>query len=378
MKIVVTVATYGPLFDGVQNITQNHVEMLQKKGFEIIVVTQKQRGLLDFEIINGVKVYRVNIFTKLGIHFGKINEYRKLICKLCDNDTLLINVCTQSATTDTLFRILKNLPCKKILYLHGKFEKDKYIKNIILRIWYDIRGSIYYKFSSKFKPYDAIINIHELDSATIYFRNKKIKNLYIVNNFVEDIFFEDNNKEKSNYIISVSNYSTLKNQEQVLRAFYMSNIDKNISLIFIGSKNNKYLEYLKKLDTNLKIKHGNRDVKFLTDLSRCEIKNYLSNALLFLLGSKIEKVPVVILESMASGIPYISTNVGSVKYYPGGFTVQNICEMIYWIEKLLKENYIRNQMGNIGREFANYNLNKKRANDELEKIINDVMGEEKE
>ena len=50
---------------------------------------------------------------------------------------------------------------------------------------------------------------------------------------------------------------------------------------------------------------------------------YLKNAKLFVTGSTREAFPVVIVESMASGIPFICTDVGCVRFLPGGVVAKN-------------------------------------------------------
>lgn len=82
-------------------------------GHDVTVVTVKYPGLKEFETHHNVKIIRYNIATKHALYVGDIKGYRRLIEKLCKNADVLINVCTQTATTEVLYPILYKLPCKK-------------------------------------------------------------------------------------------------------------------------------------------------------------------------------------------------------------------------------------------------------------------------
>ena len=83
---------------------------------------------------------------------------------------------------------------------------------------------------------------------------------------------------------------------------------------------------------------------------------FLKNAKAIVLGSRVEKFPVVIIEAMASKIPFISTNVGCVKYFPGGFIVNNRDEMAYWMSFIINNPEISILYGNVGYEYASINM----------------------
>ena len=62
--------------------------------------------------------------------------------------------------------------------------------------------------------------------------------------------------------------------------------------------------------------------------------------------------PISIIEAMASGIPFISTDVGCVKYLPGGVVVDKIDEMSYWLELLWNNEKVRSNLGAVGYNYA--------------------------
>ncbi|MBB6624654.1 glycosyltransferase [Clostridium gasigenes] len=382
MRILVTVDTYAPKYDGVQNITQKHIEELQKKGHQIIVITQLFDNMSEYEVINGVHVYRYKLFTKLGIHFGDIKGYVKKVEQITKSVDIMLNICTQSATTDLLLKNIENFKCKKVLYLHGmynfKYNKQdlKSFKAILIKIWFNLRWRIFYITNKdKLSRYDKVININYLDSATNFFSSKYNYNVEIINNFVEDMFFneEKNNFDKKNQIVSVSNFSKLKNQKLLLKAFFELDVEKELVLILIGSEKNNYLEELIKEYEFLKNKNPLLKVEFITGISRKNISKIINESLIFILGSEVEKVPVVILEAMASGIPFISTDVGCIRYLPGGFATNNLKEFTYYLQLLLEHNNVGKCLGEVGAQYATENLKLNKLNNKLENILSDLI-----
>ncbi len=73
-------------------------------------------------------------------------------------------------------------------------------------------------------------------------------------------------------------------------------------------------------------------------IPREEIARFLKNAYAFVMTSKSEFYPIAIVEAMASGIPYISTDVGIVKFLPGGMiTADNKFKVAESMDCLLED-----------------------------------------
>lgn len=379
MDIVITVNTYYPLTDGVQAVTQYEAEGLVKLGNNVTVVTVRYPGLKEFEVYNGVKIIRYNISTKHALYVGDIKGYRELITNLCLKADALINVSTQTATTETLYPILNTIKCKKILHMHG-FHDFKWhlfdfstISTFSHKLWNNLRWYYDYKKNRKYlKLYDSVIQLHEMDPANIYFKKYLKITSKIINNGADNSFFSLSRNNYTNnfgrYALCVSNYIPRKNQEFLLKAFYLSK-KTDLSLLLIGSEKTSYYEKLLKLKTKLDKKYGKRKVYIMTNIKRDQIPFYVSNASIFLLGSTWEAFPISIVETMASGTPFISTDVGIVKYLPGGKVINSILEMSFWINTLADETTIAHEIGLTGRKFAEKHFSEQRNVRSLERIL---------
>lgn len=384
MKILITVSTYYPKKDGVQKVTQYLAEGLVNKGHDVTVITSNKDEKVYSEIHNGVNIKRINLYTKFGFYFGNKKEYIKLIdeeAKKCD---VMINVCTQNAFTDIILKKIGMFKCKKILYMHGMFDFHFHkidftsIASTVNKLWKEIRWGIYYKLNGKyFKKYDAITQLHEKDYGNEFFKRKYGINSIIIENAADNDFFEkktlkDFKKPFDKYLIYVANYNDGKNQKLAITEFLKSNIENEIGLVLIGSQKNKYYDELKKLIIKERKKYNLSDdekpIKLLYEIDRNLISSYVSNAYLYIMTSKSEKYPISIVESMAAGIPYISTDVGIVKYFFGG-VVSNKNDICYWIERLVKNENIRNQLSNV---CENYAKNIFRIDDKVELLKNEI------
>lgn len=83
MKIVFVLENYIPHIGGVEIVFKNLCEGLAKLGHDVSIVTHRLKGTKKFEIINGVKVYRVNCFhSRYWFTFLSVPKVLKLAKKV--------------------------------------------------------------------------------------------------------------------------------------------------------------------------------------------------------------------------------------------------------------------------------------------------------
>ena len=375
MNVLFTVNTYYPLKDGVQTVTGYLAEGLVRKGHNVTVVTTKN-GNIDEEIYNGVRILRVDLYTRHTIYYGEKERYKKLIVELANKCDVMINVCTQNPMTDLIFTLLSGLKCKKILYMHGMYDSKWYketfksISDVSHKIWNNARWGVYYRNSARyFKMYDEIIQLNENDDAYTFFEKKYGIKSCVIGNAADDNFFLDRKKLGEKYFLYVANYMDGKNQKMVLKAFLEAEISNEYKMIFIGSTPNQYYTELI-MDYERCLSNKEKKVDFLFDVPKNEIPSYVYNAYLYLMGSKSEKFPMSIVESMACGVPYISTNVGCLEQFPGGILVNDVKEMAQALKRLCENEVERNQLSKEGKEYA---INNFRVEDKINQLDSIIM-----
>lgn len=391
MRILITVHSYAPNKDGVQMVTQYLAEGLVDKGHFVRIITYyyPDRSKKKKEKINGVDVVRWDVKTLHMRHKGKKKDYQDYVRTYQSNFDVMINVGTQTALTDWLLPIIDDINIPKLLYIHSiwdfKLHEDdlKSLKKLMLKILGNIRwGSYFRKYASSFKKYDIVTQLHTMDYSYDYFKHKYGIESRIIENAAEDQFFTSEYDESvvlpKNYIVNISNYSTVKNQKRCIKIFYMSHIPKDWSLILIGSSKNKYFEELIEYNQTLRNQIGlnhEKKVYILTNIPRQEIDTYVKRSSLYLICSTREAFPVSLIEGMAAGVPFISTDVGIIRYLPGGRVAHNDKELIYWLEMFTHNTDIRNYYAQIARTEA---INRYKISDKvdlLEKYLLELIGD---
>lgn len=383
MKIVITVSTYFPQKDGVSVVTTYLAEGLAKKGHEVMVYTAFRESKLSDELHNKVIIKRIEATTVHAIHKGNKAEYLSKLMHEVESADVLINVCTQCALTDWILPYVKDIKCKKILYMHGmvdfKFHKYNFdsLSALYSKIYNIIRWKLYYTLNCiNFKSYDYIVQLHNKDTAYRYFEKRGFCNQLVIGNAVEDAFFETCKKSDltKKMILNVNNFFAVKNQAMGLKVFYQLDIADQYQFVFIGSEKNKYYDYLVKLKEKYDGLFGFRDVIFLTGVDRKQIPQYIKSAVLYVMTSKSEIYPVSLLEAAACGTPIISTDVGIVKHFPFCKIVKNEKQLVEAMRAILLSGDLQKFYSMEGSSYAQKYFHVNQKVDLLEKLCK--QGEE--
>lgn len=376
MNIIFTVATYYPKTDGVQLVTQYQAEGLVKKGHKVTVITSKLKSSPDYEVHNGVEIVRVDAYNFYYWHKGNKKEYQNLVLEKTKVADALVAVCLQSFSADWLLDVLQQIKCKKILYLHGMPDFKVHLsdcsnlKKLAKTIFRNIRWKYFYTVHlNQIKKFDAITHLFKNDNSYKYFSKEGYKNNYVIENACNDDFFEniDFDNKKKNFLY-VGNYCDRKNQELALKAFYDADLI-DFGLVFIGSQKNDYCNKLINLNNSLKNQYGNHNVEILYGVPREKISEYTKNAYACVISSNYEYYPITIVESLAAGNPFISTDVGIVNLLPGGVIANTQEEISYWIEFFARNEEYKTELGKAGRNYALKNLRIETKVSSLEDII---------
>ncbi len=115
---------------------------------------------------------------------------------------------------------------------------------------------------------------------------------------------------KPNTILSVGNLTKLKGFDLVIAALAKlsdANLIPNVNLIIIGDGEER--QNLQQQAADLRISDS---VRFISNLSQSQLRDYYTSADLLVLASSREGMPNVVLESLACGTPVVATNVGGV------------------------------------------------------------------
>ncbi|WP_022772802.1 glycosyltransferase family 4 protein [Butyrivibrio sp. AE2015] len=382
-RVVFTTHTYSPYSDGVSVVNHYLATGLSKKGYKVEVITYKSELLKETELCENVLVHRV-------VEKNRLDKYVEYIKNNVKSDDVLINVCIQTPTTDLLLKELQSIKCyKKILYTHGTYSfrwnsSDwSNLRSIVAKIYHNIIWGKYFLDNKKyFKKYDAITQLHANDEGNVIFERILGLKTCIIENAADDDFFTENDNVEvlgkydlsCGYLLCVNNFDARKNQEMLIRSYYMSNTQKD--LVLIGSEENEYVEKLRNLDEQLQqkaIEKGDRKrvIILANKVPRSSISAIVKNAGIYLLGSTFEMFPVSVIEAMAAGIPFVATDVGVVKYLPGGLVVKvnDKRAMAREIDRLSTDEKLYNKLSCEGVNYARMRMQISDKVNDLEKMF---------
>jgi glycosyltransferase involved in cell wall biosynthesis len=171
----------------------------------------------------------------------------------------------------------------------------------------------------------------------------------------------------------VANYCDRKNQQLAVRAFRRAQLD-NATFVFIGSELNYYLEEAKQLDARFQRKFPAGRVEFLENLSRAQTCAAYKTADLFVLPSKAETQPIVLLEAMASRTPWISMDTGCVSELPGGIVVGSENEMVRNMKELAGSPTLRQKLVDEGWMASQFTYNWEQVVAAYGRLVEQVAG----
>jgi len=163
-----------------------------------------------------------------------------------------------------------------------------------------------------FKESDRIIVPSEFTKSDLIKLGVKENIIRVIPEAVDPFFARSNNSEiealkrkiklTSDYILSVG-VGPRKNTKNIIKAFEMVKPGKNLKLLIVGFDHYGYSE--------------NRNVRFLGQVSKTDLRTLYSGASLLLYPSLVEGFGIPILEAFACGCPVVTSNCSSMPEVAG-------------------------------------------------------------
>jgi len=365
MRVLITSFTYLPNKDGVAEATRLMAEGLAKLDWEVTVGTTLFGGSTDtgeVEVCHGVSIHRFDVEKPYPAE-SEIARYRDFIRD--ENFDVIVNHCCEVGPSRYMADLFPALGVPKVLVSHG-FPLHIYVpaRGRALGVGKWLRGVRWtiLNLVNVLRRYDAVIFLSEkkgwgrfLDhQVATWIQHPRIE---VVPNGTEPGSFstagggfrERHGIGPGPLVLCVANYCDRKDQKLALELFRKADVPGS-TLVFIGSELNAYAEAAEVLDVKLAAAHPSCNVLFLEKLERSEIFSAFNAMDLFLLAAKAETQPIVLIEAMAAGKPWISTDTGCVDRMEGGVTCRSNREIIRALGKLLRDPEARAALGEKGRE----------------------------
>ena len=172
-------------------------------------------------------------------------------------------------------------------------------------------------------------------------------------------------------LLEVANYCDRKNQLATQRDFMAANRD-DATLVFIGGEFNDYHAAMVREQQTLQRQFPKARVLCLEKIPKDEIYAANQAADVFVLGAKQETQPLAILDAMAAGVPFLSTNTGCVREFPGGLVANAGQETTDTIHRLLEDAPLRKSLGQQGRAACETKYDWERVLDAYERLFREL------
>jgi glycosyltransferase involved in cell wall biosynthesis len=146
-------------------------------------------------------------------------------------------------------------------------------------------------------------------------------------------------------VLCLSNYVPSKGQTALVRAFLRANPPGSL-LVLAGSEFNDYSRRLARLAGSAL----NERVFLLEKLPQPDIRHAYRDADLFATATYMDAQPLMLIDAMAAGTPFLAREVGCVAEFPGGETFTREAELRAKLVGLLADDARRAALGRAGRQ----------------------------
>jgi glycosyltransferase involved in cell wall biosynthesis len=362
VKILITTNTFPPQKNGVAHVVEAHATGLMRLGHDVTVVTGTAPLSTD-GTWNGVKVRRFDTRGDgrwiRGGYSGDIRGYQDYIAAF-DGDIIICH-CWQIWSTDLAVQVFDRVACPKMLVSHGvsaKVLQEYSLRGLVIRLgWIPYLANL----RRMLAEFDHVVVLSDLVDSKSFYDHQLMHRLgyrqhTVIPNGVYAKSFNSAASRAEEFrtrygigkkpmVLYVSNFDGRKNQKSAVKVFLAAAVP-DAMLVLIGSEMNDYARAAQGLAKNA----GPRAQRIIF-LEKQTVEDTVAAfcaADLFLCTSNWELQPLVLLEAMAAGKPFVCKNVGCVREFPGGIIVKNEREMVLALRTLMSDELLGPELGRRG------------------------------
>lgn len=360
MNIVVVSFTYHPEANGVANAAGQMVDFFLDEGHKVQIITG-QSLIPDTSKNSKLEIHRFAVHENGIFNSTEIRSYVDFLTKSL-HDVIIFH-CWRSWPTDIALKHISRIKGKKILLSHGYETQVIYWRRDFswgLGSWFRRLPEVV-QLPRQLASFDRVVFLsHKVDFGRFFdgwvARTLGYQNTSVIPNAVNNAnwyeipadFKKRYKLTSGSFFLCVANYSPRKNQMMALEAFCEANIP-NSSLIFIGSSLGDYGTVVRNKWLSIRDLYPHIEVHFFDGLERSEIISAIRSCDIFVLSATAETQPISLLESMACGKPFISTDTGCVSEFEGGIVVASKHEMVSQMQHLASNPEEAARLGSLGK-----------------------------
>ena len=346
MNILMISGNYHPIIGGAEKECQKHAEYLHRLGIKVMVLTQYLEGLPQYEVINGVGVYRrIRAWRPWAITYV-LSVLRFMVTRRNEYDVVQ---CYGLFYHTPASVIIKYLYKKKVI---NRLESAKHIGDIarINRMKYG------FLIKLSWKKVDKLIAISREIYGDLINASVPEERIAYIPNSVDIEYYAPSTSKRWDFPITILFVGRLAEEKGVnilLHAMKQVVIKGFTDLSLIIAGDGPLREELQKMVDDLAI---TKYVRFIGSTN--DVIQYYHNSHILVIPSHWEGLSLVLLEGMACGLAIVASNLGGNRegiedgvnglLFAPGEEKELLSKIIYFLEnpETAKE------MGRISREKA--------------------------
>jgi glycosyltransferase involved in cell wall biosynthesis len=336
MRVLATVERYAPAIGGAERVVQRIAEGLAARGHEVHVMTG---GAREESELGGVRVHRLALS---GNEARGIDGDGSSVTSLIEHvqPDLVFNYAAQTWATDCCFDLLTRAERPRMVLAPCGFSglgKRRYAK-------------YFAAMPERLRSYDALILHSAVYQDWRFASASGAKEILVVPNGADPpapagaFHFEVPGRSLA---VTVGSHVITKGHAQFARAIRALARERPLSGMIVAPPRGG-LDALRGCQLTCQARAHVQPLQIVDGSLPGAVASAIAAADLFLFTSSVECAPLVILEAMAAGTPWVSFDVGNVSELAGGVVAASRTELLDAAGEILDGE--RPELGPLGRE----------------------------
>ncbi len=361
LQILLTTPSFPPFNSGLGNAVQQQAALLAAEGFSVVVATGGEQRNQRRDELSGALIEE---FCVQGADCwqnplrGDTRSYEQFLVET-NFDVVLMNA-WQTWSTDLCFRNLRRMRGRKFLYSHclstNLFFPHQPLRSLIR---YLLWRPYWWKLPSRLRSLDGLIflaaegcdsRFDDLNEARRLGVGFRVVPNALSSSALEFLGRPVVERKARSQLIAIGSYDWQKGHDFVLRAYAQSSAMNRIPLKIFGQTHSNFSMTLRKLAIRLGI--ADDCIQFHEGVGGKMLLEECSSSIAFLSGSHTECQPLVLLDSMAVGTPFVARGSGCIPYFSGGLVANSEVHAAQTIDRLLLDEAEWNRLSDAGREYV--------------------------
>jgi glycosyltransferase involved in cell wall biosynthesis len=339
MRLVHTVERYAPFIGGAERVVQRVSEGLAARGHDVVVATSGDRSS---EVENGVRVERFPVRgnSARGIR-GNAGALLRLVDEVAPD--VVFNYAAQTWHADVFGPLADRSRDYQLVLAPCGFSA----------LHDPSYGNYFSRMRAWLPHYDALVfhSREYRDWAFAVASDAPADAMYVIPNAADDPPARRVRGDSETVFATVGSHVRSKGHGEfvaAVRRIASQTVARGVVVapprlgfdFARGCQPSCFLESLRR----------DRVIRFVDGRRAGSVEAVLATADVFLFPSRIECAPLVIIEAMAAGLPWVSYDVGNVRELPGGIVVDGFEELVEAGARLARAPDERAGLGSAGRD----------------------------